>query len=157
VPHAKFSPPFMQVLPWQQPGQLVGSQKFDWLQKPPPGPPSGMHCSLGALHGEHCCPCEPHADPSVPRRQTLPWQHPLQFDGLHVCDAQTPPGNVGEHVPPAPTQFWHWLPWLPHAVESVPVWQVSPRQQPGQFCGPHEAIAQLRVLPSQVRPLCAQC
>jgi hypothetical protein len=51
---------------------------------------------------------------------------------------------------PAAVQLAHAEPCLPHAVESLPVTQVVPSQQPPQFCGPHVGVPWQRPPPPPV-------
>jgi hypothetical protein len=156
LPHANGATPGMHIWPWQHPRpQLFGPHSWG-AQKPPLGNVE-LHVSPNCEQFEHCCPLVPHANGALPGRQVWPWQHPLQFVGLHDGGGvvQMPPaGPVGWHVSPKVVQLAHCMPFRPHAVGSPPGSHRLPKQQPGQFCGPHVGIWQKPFW--QERPLMAQ-
>jgi len=88
-----------------------------------------------------CAPQTAHAAPSSPHAPELPpaWQfpeesqQPPQVSGPHDVWISQPPSK---QVPPGP-QGKHCWPPSPQAEALVPDTQLSPRQQPEQFCAVH--------------------
>lgn len=138
IPHAVVEVPATHVLPLQQPFGQVLALHGDWQVCP-------THVLPCDEQFWHACPPAPHTPLLVPERQVVPLQQPFgQFCGLHCGGGLT-------QMPPLqtcalPLQFSQLLPKKPHAVFCVPVWQMSPMQQPPQLPGPHGGG------PSQIPP-----
>lgn len=138
-PHAVFWLPAAQRLPMQQPLQVAGLHVAAGWQTP------ALHASFGA-HAKHAWPPLPQAAGVVAITQLLPAQQPGQFAALQVTGvSQT--RVVPLHVWPVAVQLRHAAPRVPHAVESAPVTQVLPLQQPLQLAGPQVGV------PTQRPPL----
>lgn len=97
--------------------------------------------------------------PAVPQvvfedgMQLLPWQHPLgHVWALHVGGGPSQAPVVWLHVWLLLVQSLQTRPPLPHAFPALPPRQVSPAQQPLQFCGPHLGAAHFFTVVSHTEP-----
>lgn len=82
-------------------------------------------------------------------------QQPPQFMGPHrpmPSQSPPPPGSAPQVVPWA-VQFSQACPLAPHAVPSVPIWHLSPTQQPAQLVASHLVPPHTRSLGSHACPL----
>jgi hypothetical protein len=110
-PHDASVPPATHLSFTQHPEQLDGPHFTGAWHVPPTPPVTGIQLDAVAAHDWHCPPFVPHAVASVPVRQVVPSQQPLQFVASHVGLAtHRPPGVVGAHVWPSDLQSWHSAP-----------------------------------------------
>ncbi len=86
-------------------------------------------CCVQSTQGEPACP---HAVSSIPGRQVLPWQHPMQFWELQGM-VQAPALQISFDA----VQFAQAPPPAPQAESLVPATQVLPWQQPLHVCALH--------------------
>ena len=136
-PQLPLSLPGRQLLPEQQPPQLLGPHMMFVSQMPM------MHAALGPQSKHWPPPC-PQAFGLVPDWQTLPRQQPGQFAGpqlgtMHAC-------ALGSHTSPWFEQFWQATPPVPQVVFSRPSMQKSPPGVPAQ-----QPFGQLWGLQSRMR------
>lgn len=129
-PHALFAKPGTHALfAVQQPAAQVAGPHLSRHWRP-------WQTWFVAVQSLHCWPfVGPHALSCVPTTHVLPAQQPAQFWGPHAGSWQLPPWQTRDGF--CPVQFEHSAPFRPHAVFWLPIAQMFPMQQPGQFAGLH--------------------
>ena len=159
LPHATRVVVITQLLPAQQPGQLLGPHSTVAWQVRSLDCPWGTQTRARALQSAHAWPCLPHAMESLPATQVVPSQQPPQFWGPQVgVPSQRPPAPFGDgaQVRPVCVQLAHDSPRDPHAWLSLPPRHVLPTQQPLQLVASHFSTVHSRDEESHERPCWAQ-